>query len=119
MKYSMKQLVLFLSLGFFLGVGVSYGVRELRHHERGDRYEKMVERFSEKLNLSSQQEVEVKKLLDDQREKLKAAREEFKPRFEEIREKTHRQIRLILDEGQQKKFDEWESQKAKHRSKKP
>ncbi|OVE80442.1 hypothetical protein BVY02_00075 [bacterium J17] len=80
--------------------------------KRGRGLEYRLGRLSEKLNLSPEQEAEVKKVLVDSRLQVRKLRDKTRPEFEEIRRQTDGKIESILDEDQKQNYQEL---KKKHR----
>ena len=73
------------------------------HHARGS--EKFLKRFADKLELTEEQRAQIKQIFDSKREQMEQIRKEVQPRFHEIRTTTRNEIRAVLSEQQQKKFD--------------
>lgn len=102
-------------LSFALGGGAGWWAgRDLfpRHWNREQKYKEMLERFNSQLKLTPAQRDQIKALLDANRQKLEAMREE---RREEFRRFTREEIRTLLTPEQQKKFDrmelEWQARR--------
>lgn len=90
---------------------------------------KQVQRMSKKLNLSSDQQSKVQSILEDQQKQLETlrqdkslSREDRGAKFNELRQTSSAQIRAVLSEDQQKKFDQMQQKReqkmAAHRAKK-
>ena len=120
MNYAWKQIIVALVLGGLLGF---LGARTLgsycgyRHHWKPGQFQaRLLARFSSKLNLNPEQKTKVATILEAKRQKIEALRAEFRPRFKEIRSSTMDEIRPLLTQEQQQKFDvmnaKWE-EKAK------
>lgn len=115
-----KSTALACLLTFALGTGAGWWAgRELfpRRVDRQQRYQQMLERFGTQLNLTPEQKEQVKVLFEAKRQKMKALREETRPRYDEIRRAAKEDIRKLLTPEQQKKFDqmelEWEARRLK------
>ncbi len=107
-------------LCFALGSGTGWWAgREAfpRHWNRQQRYQQMLDRFSQKLRLTPEQKTQVKAVFEAKRQKMDALRGELRPRFEEIRRSTQEEMQKILTPEQQKRFDrmeaEWQSRLKK------
>ena len=105
---------------FLFGIGTGWWAgREVfpRHWNRQQRYQQMLDRFSQKLRLTPEQKTQVKAIFDAKRQKMDALRGEMKPKFEEIRRSTQEEMRKILTPEQQKRFErmeaEWQSRLKK------
>ena len=77
------------------------GGRDSREHSASERFAKM----RAELNLTDQQTIQIKTILDDTKNEYKALRTELKPRFDEPRLKARAKIRALLTPEQQQKFD--------------
>jgi Spy/CpxP family protein refolding chaperone len=74
----------------------------------------MVQRLTQDLNLTADQQVKILPILQDQQKQMQAMRDSNPPlsqddrraKFMELRKSTNTQIRAVLTEDQQKKFDE-------------
>jgi Spy/CpxP family protein refolding chaperone len=113
MKIDCKQVSVALLLGGIIGfAGARYSAPHFpykRWEKRGEFKEKMMERFSKKLNLTQEQRAEISSIFEEGRKKIEEMQSEMRPKFEEMRAETNAKIRAILDPGQQKKFDEMEA----------
>ena len=81
------------------------------HHQMPS-VDEQLKHMTKKLDLTADQQPKVKAILDDQHAKMEAlhndsstSREEKFPKMREIRENSDTQIKTILNEDQQKKFD--------------
>jgi hypothetical protein len=70
---------------------------------RGERPFRLVER----LNLSHDQELQVRRILNESRKQMDAVRAESAPRYAAIRAEMDRTISVLLSEEQKKKFEEF------------
>ncbi len=121
MKLAWKQIVIAFVLGGCVGFAAAQVCPFGRfHHHRwgGGRFEQqLLDRFSSKLNLTSEQRGQVATILEAKRQKMDALRAEIKPRFEEIRTSTSAEIRQLLTADQQRRFDvmeaEWAAKKKR------
>ncbi len=119
----MKLTWKYLAVGFLLGVvagavGNQWCAPAFHRHHWGERehfQEKMLEQFNRKLSLTSEQQQKVTVILQEKRSKIDALRAEVRPKFEEIRNTTHLEIRQLLTPEQQKKFD---AMNAEHEARK-
>ena len=103
-------------LSFLFGIGTGWWAgREVfpRQWDRQERYQRMLDQFSQKLRLTPEQKIQVKAIFDAKRQKMDALRGEMRPRFEEIRRSTQEDMHKILTPEQQKIFDlmeaEWQA----------
>lgn len=86
-----------LMLGVMAPTGSLYA--NMGHHKMGS--EKHLKKMTKKLDLTAEQQDKVKKLMDEKMQKM-----------EEIRKNFHDQLRAVLTEEQQKK---WDAKMEKHR----
>ena len=115
MKRAWKQMVVAFVLGGCVGFAVArvcpFG--RFPHHRGGGHFEqRLLDRFSSKLQLTSEQRTQVATILEAKRQKMDALRAEIKPRFEEIRTSTSGEIRQLLNPDQQQRFDAMEAEWA-------
>lgn len=72
----------------------------------------MLKRLTSELNLRAEQQQQVEAILRESGEEFARLRDEIRPRFQAIRERSRDRIRALLDAGQQVKFEtlaqEWE-----------
>jgi hypothetical protein len=93
-------------------LGFSAGALALNVYKRWDRASLATprrERFEQMLNrlqLSSEQKVQVDQILGDARSQLQALRKESEPRFEEIRRQTDERLQKVLNPDQWKQFQQ-------------
>ena len=110
MKLHWKQ----ITAAFFLGVALGAGA--LARNPEKFRHE-MLHKFTTKLELTPDQQTQVGEALENARLKMDALRQDFRPKFEEIRQTSRLEIRKLLIPGQQTKFDkmqaEWQSRREK------
>ena len=117
---SKKRIVLVCLVSFALGTGAGWWAGQDLFPRRGNReqkYQKMLESFNSRLKLAPEQRGQVKALLETERRKMEALRDETRPRRAEIRRSTQEDIRKLLSAEQQKKFDrmelEWQVRRLK------
>ena len=67
----------------------------------------IVNRLSSELELDAPQRDQVRKILDDRRDRLEAVHREARERFDKEQRDLHAAIRLVLRPGQQVKFDQF------------
>lgn len=74
-------------------------------------------KVSELLELTPEQEVRFREIMEESRRKLAELQKEQLPKIEAIRKETNRKISEILNEDQRKKFEsftkEWESRRER------
>ncbi len=121
-KLAWNQIVIALVLGAGVGfVAARYCAPGLfqYHWSRGKFQQRLLDRFSSKLQLSPEQHTQVGAILEAKRQKIDALRAEIRPRFEDIRTTTSAEIRQLLTPEQQQKFDtmqaEWDARKQRFR----
>ena len=115
MKLAWKQVVIAFMLGGCVGFAVakSCGPRMFHRHGDGTHFQqRLLDRFSSKLQLTPEQRTQVAAILEAKRQKMDALRAEIKPRFEEIRISTSGEIRQLLNPDQQPRFDAMETEWA-------
>ena len=108
-KIRLNQIAISLLIGFALGVVYGNWYTRENFHSRwkhGSMSQRMVERFSRELHLSSDQKKEVTAIFEAKRPQMVALQAEMKPKFEALRNSTQEEIRKILNPDQQKKLDE-------------
>ncbi len=64
-------------------------------------------RLSERLQLSPEQDTQLRQILAESRKQMEAVRRESAPRFEAIRSEMDKKIYAILNDEQKKKFEEF------------
>ena len=87
--------------------------------ERAQRAQKDINKFSDYVGLTSEQLEEVHKIGEDTRRQLREFREETQPRLHEIQNAGRAKIRMLLNDEQRKKYDEFlrkKDQQLKDRS---
>ncbi|MBC7795915.1 MAG: hypothetical protein H7Z37_03470 [Pyrinomonadaceae bacterium] len=67
--------------------------------------EEKFERMKRELNLNESQSIAVKAIVEQTRSQIRALKNDVEPRYNEIRQNARSQIRVLLDENQQKLFD--------------
>ena len=122
MKMEWRQIAVAFVLGAFLGAfGVlkcmPFGLHGMwKNPEKFQQH--MMQQFTSKLQLSAEQQQKISGILETTRAKIDTLRKETHPRFEEIRNATKDEIRVLLTSEQQKKFDvmnaEMETRFKKH-----
>ena len=75
--------------------------------EREQRAQRDINKFYDYVGLSQPQREEVHKIGEDTRRQLREFREETQPRLQEIQEKGRAKIRMLLNDEQRKKFDDF------------
>ena len=79
--------------------------------------ERMLNRFSKDLGLSGDQKAQVKEIFEAHHPQMVALHKEMQPKMEVVRAETDAQIRKILTDEQQKKFDERNAKRAERMKK--
>ena len=81
------------------------------HHGGSSQFQqRLLERFSRKLQLTPEQRTKVSGILAAKAQKMEALRQEVRPKFEELRTSTGTEIRQVLTREQQARFDQMEAQ---------
>lgn len=121
MRLEWKPVAVSFLIGALIGTAAGWGGTHWIMHQRAkqDPYERLLKRFNTRLNLTEAQRIEVTRILDVNRESLKALRAEVGPRFKEIRTATQLEVRAKLTPEQQLTFDsmqeEWDTLRKKRR----
>ncbi len=75
----------------------------------------MLEKLSRKLDLTQEQKTKVSVILDDKHKKMMEFKKELEPKFKELHNTANLEIKKVLTEEQQPKFDEiqakWDKKK--------
>ena len=79
--------------------------------EREQRAQKDINKFYDYLGLNQAQREEVHKIGEDTRRQLREFRDETQPRLQEIQDKGRGKIRMLLNEEQRKKYDDFHRKK--------
>ncbi len=92
--------------------GSEMGGHKMGGHHQMPTVDEQLQHLTKKLNLSDDQQTKVKAVLEDQHTKMEAlhndsttAREDKFGKMRDIRQNSDTQIKAILNEDQQKKFD--------------
>lgn len=99
-----------------------------QHGKRGGDPAKQVQHLTKELNLNSDQQSKVKSILEDQQKQMQALRADKslsstdkRAKFTDLHKNTSSQIRALLNDDQQKKFDQLQQKReqkmAAHRAK--
>src|SRR5215467_6524649 len=75
--------------------------------ERAQRAQKDINKFYDYVGLNLSQREEVHKIAEDTRRQLREFREETQPRLHAIQDNGRAKIRMLLNEEQRKKYDEF------------
>lgn len=75
------------------------------------------EALDKEVALDLQQKKQVDILIDEHRKETQEIMRSVQPRLDELRLKTRQKIRLLLNTGQQQKFDDWNQRKDAERLK--
>ena len=89
--------------------------------ERAQRAEKDINKFYDYVGLDQNQREEVHKVAEDTRRQLHEFREETQPRLREIQDGGRVKIRMLLNDEQRKKYDDFirkKDQRTKERNQK-
>jgi len=120
MKKYWKQLTLGLVLGSFMGTAFGWWswvhVHSMRHPPE-KKWERKMNRFSRKLDLSGQQQVQVATIFKNKHKIIVSLHAEMAPRFQQIHRTAIIEITAVLNPVQQQRFEELEARRAKWREK--
>lgn len=112
-RYAAAWIVVGLLIGFASGW---WGRRVLHRGFHGEkRYERILERFSSRLDLTAEQKQQVAALLQSKRSKVDTLRSQTKPQFDDIRNSTDAEISRILTPEQQAKFEKMKARREERR----
>ena len=75
--------------------------------ERAQRAQKDINKFYDYVGLNPSQREEVHKIAEDTRRQLREFREETQPRLQAIQDSGRTKIRMLLNNEQRKKYDEF------------
>lgn len=103
-----KEIFISLIIGAALSLGLSSARRCYRvSHpmESHQKTERLLKKFSSKLDLTADQRTKVAAILEAKRQKMEELRAQVHPQFESLRNSTRDEIKSILNADQQKKFD--------------
>ena len=75
--------------------------------QRAQRAETNINKFYDYLGLNQNQREEVHKIAEDTRRQLHGFREETQPRLQEIQDSGRAKIRMLLNDEQRKKYDDF------------
>ncbi len=113
------------TLGLTLIVGMSLGVAFDRllleregSHRHGERGAKLLAKLNHELDLDLEQQAALEKTIASNRERAHAFWDESRAAFDTLRQEFRRDIRVLLNPEQKKKFDEMvtrEDEKRKRR----
>ncbi len=101
--------------------GGQVGHPEGRHGRMGKEksVDDRVRHLTKELNLTEDQQTKIKSILEDEHKQLSSlkqdsslSQEDRHTKFEETKKNTSKQIRAILNEDQQKKYDELQSKRG-------
>lgn len=119
---------LLLLLVFVLGTAtgaLGFGVYQARmgwwgsRRDAGRFQQVVLRRLTRELDLRADQQQQVEAILRESGDEFSRLRQEIRPRFQAIRERSRDRIRTLLDPGQQAKFEtlaqEWESRAERWR----
>lgn len=114
MKLVWKQILVTFALSFVLGAFVGRWQEHCHmghkrpSHENREKW--ILKKLDKKLHLNADQKPKVEAILQEAAPRMKELRAEMWPKFNETRKATNEKIRVLLDESQQKKFDEMEAE---------
>ena len=100
-----------IAIGVIIGLGLACGFQYARclrfphHKDNHSRHERLLKKFSSRLDLTADQRTQVDKILSNKRSRVSALFDEMKPRFETIRKETSDDIKKILHPDQQQKYE--------------
>lgn len=127
-SYVVAAAVLLFSISGFAQAPPSQDQGEAEHqgagmHNRRMDPQQQLERMSKHLNLTEDQKAKVKPILEQQAEQMQSLRQDTslsqqdrRAKFQEIHQNAMSQIRPLLNENQQKKFDKMMEKQEERRS---
>jgi len=127
-SYVISAAVLLFSISGFAQAPASQDQGDAEHqgagmHNRRMDPEQQLERMSKQLNLTDDQKAKVKPILEQQHEQMQSLRQDTslsqqdrRAKFQEIHQNAMSQIRPLLNENQQKKFDKMLQRQEERRS---
>jgi len=116
MKTSLKDQLLMAVLGFALGAAVTLGYGRMPHRHGRPSTDVLLQKFNRQLGLSPEQQKSIRATLDESGARLAALHDETEAKLKEIRMADRAEIRKVLDQDQQKRFDEMAARwDARHR----
>lgn len=97
------------ALGCITGIGIDGVYRERTsasfRESRAREHERLFEKIRTDLSLSDDQSKAMRLVLDETANEFRALRNELRPRYEGLRQKTRGRMRALLSPEQQQKFD--------------
>lgn len=97
------------ALGCITGIGVGGVYRERTsasfRESRAREHERLFEKIRTDLSLTDDQAKAMRQVLDETASEFRALRNQLRPRYEELRQKTRGRMRGLLRPEQQQKFD--------------
>lgn len=110
-KPSMRAIGLMVAVFVLGGLVGGLGAVVVRRMHQSSRRERMIDRLSRQLDLSSEQRGQVQGIFADAHKQFVAvfdkAQDQARPQYDAIRKNVHARIRAILTAAQQVKFDEF------------
>lgn len=108
-KVIVSVLLVFL-LGSLSGVLVTYKhyqhrIADIMKDEPGAMREMIIERLHHKLNLDARQLEQLRVIVKETHDEIKAVRKQFRPQIEEILEQSRNRVRTILRQDQLEKYE--------------
>jgi len=108
MKLDWKQVIVSLAIGVFLGSTFScWKCKQCCPFDDGSKKERMLNKFSKKLDLNEEQKTQVSAIFEDKFKKM-----------EELHNTKRDEIRAVLTSDQQAKFDQiiakWDARKKRY-----
>lgn len=112
MKY-----VVTVILSFIIGMPMAFAERDGRWHH----HERHLERLMDELELTAEQEPQVRQILEEQHGKMRSEmenmREQVKPRLEAIGAETSERLSAVLNQEQLQTFNKMVEKKREHMKK--
>ena len=120
-----KQITAALVIGFLLGGGFSMwqarqGFGHWMRYPKDQKKERLLKRFVTELRLTDSQKAQVENILGSTMDQMEALRAEMHPKFKALRGEMRHEIRAILTDQQQKRFEtmetEWDARRGRFSS---
>jgi Spy/CpxP family protein refolding chaperone len=105
-----------LIIGFIAGALAMNAYRQWRNPPGSGFISGKFNRMLERLDLTAEQEVEVKKIMDQARTQILQTRKESEPKFREVRRQTDERLKAVLTAEQ---WEEFQRMKPEFRGRRP
>jgi Spy/CpxP family protein refolding chaperone len=110
--------VIIFAIGFLAG-GLAMNIYHNRQASASNPYEGRgggFERLIKRLDLTQEQDAQVRAIFDDARSQLREVRQQSEPRFLEVRKQADERLKTVLTPGQWEQFQQMKSELKERRS---